>query len=51
MKKKKRYIKPEIRKIPLRPMETVLGFCKTSQSQGPRIGTCTRPGMCLIEGS
>lgn len=48
---RKRYKKPEIRKVPLRPQESVLGFCKNSQTQGPRIGTCTRPGSCLIEGS
>jgi len=48
---RKPYKKPAIKTIPLRPQEAVLGFCKTSQSQGPRIGTCTRPGMCLIEGS
>ena len=51
MKKRKPYKKPEIKKIPLRPQETVLGFCKTSHSTGPVRGTCTRPGNCLIEGS
>lgn len=51
MKKRKRYTKPEIRTVPLRPQETVLGFCKTSQMRGPVIGTCTRPGSCVIEGS
>ncbi len=51
MKKRKPYKKPEIKKIPLRPQESVLGFCKTSQNRGPQVGTCTRPGACLIEGS
>ena len=51
MKKRKPYKKPEIKLTPLRPQESVLGFCKTSQNRGPQFGTCTRPGMCLIEGS
>ncbi len=51
MKKRKPYTKPEIRKVPLRPQESVLGFCKNSNTQGPQFGTCTRPGSCLIEGS
>ena len=51
MKTKKPYKKPEIKRVPLRPQESVLGFCKTSQARGPQIGTCTRPGSCLTEGS
>jgi len=51
MKKRKPYKKPEIRQIPLRPQESVLGFCKNSQTRGPQFGTCTRPGNCLTEGS
>jgi len=51
MKTKKPYKKPEIKKVPLRPQESVLGFCKTSQARGPQIGTCTRPGACMTEGS
>ena len=41
--RKKPYKKPEIKRVPLRPQEMVLGFCKTSQSRGPHIGTCDRP--------
>jgi len=51
MKKKKLYKKPKIKKVPLRPQEAVLGFCKMSDVAGPAIGTCTRPGMCFTEGS
>jgi len=51
MKKRKPYKKPEIKKVPLRPQESVLGFCKTSNSGGPVRGTCTRPGTCFTEGS
>ena len=51
MKTKKPYKKPEIKKVPLRPQETVLGFCKTSQSRGPLIGTCDRPSACHTQGS
>ena len=33
MKTKKPYKKPEIKKVPLRPQEMVLGFCKDSHSR------------------
>lgn len=48
---RKPYERPKIKKVPLRPEEAVLGFCKTSQMRGPRFGTCTRPGMCMTERS
>ena len=51
MKMKKPYKKPEIKKIPLRPQEMVLGFCKDSHSRGPRIGICDRPSACYTQGS
>ena len=51
MKKKKFYTKPEIRKVPLRPQESVLGFCKNNNVRGPQIGSCERPGLCLTLGS
>jgi len=51
MKTRKPYKKPKIKKVPLRPQEAVLGFCKMSDVAGPAIGTCTRPGMCFTEGS
>ncbi|WP_143302018.1 hypothetical protein [Candidatus Entotheonella palauensis] len=41
---KKRYVKPEIRQVPLRPEEAVLGNCKTAGVSGPgSAGTCS-PG-------
>jgi len=51
MKAKKPYKKPEIKKVPLRPQEMVLGFCKVSTSLGPTMGTCDRPSECLTQGS
>jgi hypothetical protein len=37
---KKRYQKPEIRRIHLRPEEAVLGTCKTAVSYGPGAAPC-----------
>lgn len=51
MKKRKPYKKPEIRQVPLRPQEAVLGFCKVDTVRGPGIGTCERPAMCFTQGS
>lgn len=51
VKQRKLYKKPEIKHVPLRPQESVLGFCKTSNVRGPMIGTCDRPGLCFTEGS
>lgn len=42
--RKKRYVKPEIRQVLLRPEEAVLGNCKTAGVSGPgSVGTCS-PG-------
>ena len=44
---KKRYIKPELKKVQLRPEEAVLGACKISSSSGP-VGDCS---TCSTSGS
>jgi hypothetical protein len=41
LKQKKPYVKPEVKQIPLRPEEAVLGFCKTASSPGPLTSPCT----------
>jgi len=45
---KKPYTKPEIKQVPLRPEEAVLGGCKTaSTSNSPNLGgDCDTPGLC-----
>lgn len=48
---KKPYEKPTIAKVPLRPEEAVLGFCKTSTSFGPLQGSCLSPTACSSPGS
>jgi hypothetical protein len=51
---KKRYVKPEVKQVQLKPEEAILGFCKTISTGGPNIGigtTCAIPGKCHAYGS
>jgi len=49
---KKPYTKPEIKQVPLRPEEAVLGFCKNPTTSGPTaIGNCKPLGNCSGQGS
>ena len=48
---KKPYRKPELRQVPLRPDEAVLGFCKSENKRGPGIGVCDSPANCYTKGS
>jgi len=51
-KSKKIYTKPELKQVPLRPQESVLGFCKSETIYGPVISTCQGGGMvCKTIGS
>jgi hypothetical protein len=43
---KKPYLKPEVRRVMLRPEEAVLGSCKTSKTSGPGQGKCSAPSSC-----
>lgn len=45
------YVKPELRRVDLKPQEAVLGFCKTSGIAGPLQGDCTIPSACSSTGS
>ena len=40
------YTKPEVREVPLRPEEAVLGACKTSTRSGPAQLRCSFPTSC-----
>lgn len=48
---KKPYVKPEIKRVMLRPEEAVLGACKTSKISGPGNAKCTVPSSCASTGS
>ena len=43
---RKRYTKPSIQEVPLRPEEAVLGACKTALVAGPTQSTCAVPSPC-----
>jgi hypothetical protein len=51
-RKKRPYVKPEIKQVALRPEEAVLGSCKGTGGGGPGAGSgCRRPGPCSSIGS
>jgi hypothetical protein len=43
---KKPYVKPEVRRVMLRPEEAVLASCKTSKISGPQQAKCSAPSPC-----
>ena len=52
--RKRRYEKPEIKQVDLRPEEAVLAACKASTGQGgngPGGGNCRTPVPCSSLGS
>ena len=48
---RKRYLKPEIKKVELTPEEAVLGACKNGGNSGPAQPTCNFPSACGSMGS
>jgi len=48
---KKPYVKPQIKRVMLKPEEAVLGSCKTASSRGPAQANCRTPGKCKQIGS
>lgn len=48
---KKPYTKPALAKVPLRPEEAVLAFCKTTTSAGPLQSACSSPSACSTIGT
>ena len=49
---RKTYTKPEMKQVPLRPEEAVLGFCKTDGGYGPTLANCIAIGVgCQTIGS
>jgi hypothetical protein len=45
-KQKQPYVKPEVRRVVLRPEEAVLAACKTSKISGPGASRCNLPSPC-----
>jgi hypothetical protein len=51
-KRKRPYVKPEVKQVPLRPEEAVLGNCKGTSSSGPTGSGCnTLMVYCSSAGS
>ena len=48
---KKRYEKPEVTQVSLRPEEAVLGACKAGRVSGPGQPRCAIPAPCSSQGS
>jgi hypothetical protein len=48
---KKRYEKPEVTQVSLRPEEAVLGACKAGRVSGPGQPRCGVPAPCSSLGS
>ena len=48
---KKKYEKPTLSEVALRPEEAVLGNCKTVSVSGPGMPDCTAFGGCSSMGS
>lgn len=48
---RKPYAKPELRQVPLRPEEAVLGNCKMTGFAGPAVSNCQPVTPCVTIGS
>ena len=48
---KRRYRKPQLTRVMLRPEEAVLGFCKNANKSGPLRAKCNVPSNCNVTGS
>jgi hypothetical protein len=51
MRPRKPYSKPEVRQVPLRPEEAVLGACKGASTPGLAQATCDFISACNVIGS
>jgi len=49
--KKKKYEKPQLRRVNLDGRTSVLGFCKTSGGRGPLTANCKVVSSCSALGS
>jgi hypothetical protein len=50
-RRKKPYVRPELKQVQLKPEEAVLGFCKTTSIFGPGVSGCNTPSQCYALGS
>lgn len=51
LKAKRAYAPPSVTKVPLRPEEAVLGFCKSEMGGGPMGSKCNSIKNCSLQGS
>ena len=52
VKKRRPYSRPTVRRIHLRPEESVLGTCKSASVNGPNVANrCVTPTNCSASGS
>ena len=49
--KKKKYEKPEVKRVDLDGRTSVLGFCKTPSIRGPLVANCKVVSSCSTLGS
>ncbi len=49
-RRKKPYQKPEVRQVPLKPEEAILGYCKAAAGGAGSGGNCSAT-LCLTQGS
>ena len=51
-RRKKPYVRPEVKQVPLKPEEAVLGFCKQTDIFGPGTTSCgVGVSICYSTGS
>jgi len=43
---RKPYVKPQVKRVVLKPEEAVLGACKTASLSGPAQAKCSIPANC-----
>ncbi len=48
---KKPYMKPEVKQVPLRPEEAMLGGCKATDAGGGPVSNPCNPLICKQQGS
>jgi hypothetical protein len=48
---KKPYVKPQVKRVALKPDEAVLGSCKMATLSGPAQKKCSAPASCSSIGS
>jgi hypothetical protein len=50
-RQRKPYVKPEVKQVPLRPEEAMLGACKNADVGGGPVSANCNPYLCKQQGS